>query len=85
MLHWEAPTANVLEVNAGGERREGDWWGLQGQVPVRCYSVGTHQDTGKKNQTGFQCAALTVLELMLFDKLALNSVMPLPLPPESWD
>lgn len=36
-------------------------------------------------ETGFQCAALTVLELMLFDKLALNSVMPLPLPPESWD
>jgi hypothetical protein len=36
-------------------------------------------------ETGFLCVALAVLELTLLTRLALNSVIHLPLPPKCWD
>ena len=36
-------------------------------------------------ETGFLCIALAVLELTLQTRLALNSEIRLPLPPECWD
>jgi hypothetical protein len=37
------------------------------------------------SETGFLCVALAVLELPLSTRLALNSEIGLPLPPECWD
>jgi hypothetical protein len=36
-------------------------------------------------ETGFLCVALAVLELTLWTRLASNSEICLPLPPECWD
>jgi hypothetical protein len=36
-------------------------------------------------ETGFLCIALAVLELTLYTRLASNSGIRLPLPPECWD
>ena len=36
-------------------------------------------------KTGFLCIALAVLGLTLYTRLALNSEIPLPLPPKCWD
>ena len=36
-------------------------------------------------ETGFLCVALAVLELTLWTRLASNSEIHLPLPPECWD
>jgi hypothetical protein len=36
-------------------------------------------------KTGFACVALAVLELTLQTRLASNSEIYLPLPPEGWD
>jgi hypothetical protein len=36
-------------------------------------------------ETGFLCVALAVLKLTLYTRLASNSEICLPLPPECWD
>ncbi|EDL01979.1 chloride channel CLIC-like 1, isoform CRA_b [Mus musculus] len=44
-----------------------------------------HRLDSLTHKTGFICIALTILELTLYTRLASNSEIRLPLPPECWD